>query len=154
LRATVPYAAKPYNKPFSGFAGVDKQRLHYMNENDTLILRDLKNSYRQQLFYYRALGEVVRKIMSRLELSRGDFGTIKGDLTEKQRLLTCIEQERTRTAPQVNRWQEHKQRMVLTDDAREFDAILQETETVIRDFLDGEDQLRKYIESLLRKTAA
>ena len=125
-----------------------------MNENDTLVIRDLKKSYRQQLLYYRELGEIVRKIMSRLVLSRGDFGAIKDDLFEKQRLLTCIEQERMRTAPQVNRWQEYKQRMASNNDAREFDTILQETETVIRDFLDGEDQLRKYIESLLRKTAA
>jgi hypothetical protein len=125
-----------------------------MNENDTLVICDLKNSYRQQLSYYRALGEIGRKIMSRLVLSRGDFGAIKDDLFEKKRILACIEDERIRTAPQVNRWQEYKRRMVLSDDAREFDAILQETETVIRDFLDGEDQLKKYIESLIRKTAA
>jgi hypothetical protein len=125
-----------------------------MNDNDTLVIRSLKDSYRRQLLYYKALGDIVRKIMTRLVLSRGDFGLIKVELAEKQRLLGCIEGERAKTAPQLQRWREYKQRMESDADAREFDEILREIETIIRDFLDGEDQLKKYIEGIIRKTAS
>ena len=125
-----------------------------MNDNDTLLIRELSDSFRMQLDYYKALSGIVRKIMTRLVLSRGNFGVIGPDLAEKQRLLVCIEGERSRTAHQVQSWQERKKGFASTPDAIELDTVLQETERVIRDFLDGEDQLRKYIEGLLRKSAS
>ncbi|MBN1129365.1 MAG: hypothetical protein JXA71_10280 [Chitinispirillaceae bacterium] len=125
-----------------------------MNENDTLIIRELKDSYDQQLRYYRALTDTVRNIMGRLVLSRGDFGSVTTGLTEKRRLLTCIEEERTRTAGHVRFWQERKEQFSGTAVAQEFDGVLRETENNIRDFLDAEEQLKHYIEGILRKATS
>jgi hypothetical protein len=125
-----------------------------MNANDTLIIRELKESYGTQLRYYSALADTVGRIISRLVLSRGDFGSIKTDLSEKVRLLECIEQERTRTAGHVRLWQERKEQIATRSDARDLDDVLQETQKVIRNFLDGEEQLKQYIEGILRKAVS
>jgi hypothetical protein len=125
-----------------------------MNENDTLIIRELKDSYLQQLLYYTVLTETVRTILGRLVLSRGDFGSVSTGLAEKRRLLNSIEEERTRTAGHVRLWQECKDRFSGTVAAQEFDGVLQKTEKKIRDFLDAEEQLKNYIESILRKATS
>ncbi|MBN2036974.1 MAG: hypothetical protein JW768_09560 [Chitinispirillaceae bacterium] len=130
---------------------VPQERLHQMDENGTLIIRELKESFLRQLCYYRDLCGIVQKIVGDLILSRGDAGSIKEDLERKRELLARIELERAGIAGQVGAWQECKGELGASADAQELDGVLQETEKVIRNFLDGEAQLKKYLERVLSK---
>jgi len=124
-----------------------------MAENEPDTIQELCDSYRLQLGFYRALSETVQKILSRLILSRGDLSALRNDFTEKQRLLEQIEAERMKTAPQVKRWMETKAKNGESEAAQELDGILRETEKTIKNFLDGEDQLKKHLERLMQKKA-
>jgi hypothetical protein len=116
-----------------------------------MLVRELRDSYRRQLAFYGALGETGRKILSRLVLSRGDFSGVKADFAEKQRLLECIEAERFKTNGQVKEWQERKAFVAGFEEARELDGVLREIEGSIRKFLDGEEQLKRYLERAMQK---
>jgi hypothetical protein len=122
-----------------------------MNENGTLIIRELKESFCRQLCYYRDLRDIVQKLVSDLILSRVDVGGIKEDLERKRELLACIERERASIADHVGIWQERKGNLGASADAQELDGVLRETEKMIRNFLDGEAQLKKYFEHVLSK---
>lgn len=124
-----------------------------MTENETAVIRELCDSYRLQLGFYNALGETVHRILSRLILSRGDLSALKTDFAEKQQYLRQIESERLKTAHQVKLWQEIKSHREGTKEALELDGVLRETEATIKKFLDGEDQLKKHLERLMRKKA-
>jgi hypothetical protein len=122
-----------------------------MTDNDTMVIRELKDSYCRQLDCYRALGETVNKILSRLVLTRGDFSSVKVEFAEKQRLLGCIESERAGATGRVREWQERKSAMAGRDEAKELDGVLRQIETAIRKFLEGEEQLKRYLEGIMKK---
>jgi hypothetical protein len=122
-----------------------------MNENDTILIRELSDSYRHQLGFYTTLGETVHRILSRLILSRGDFSGVKGDFAEKQRLLECIDSERGKTSGSIKVWQERKSFIADHEAAKELDRVLREIESAIKKFLDGEEQLKRYLEQMIRK---
>lgn len=122
-----------------------------MEENITVMISELCDSYRIQLGFYNALSETVQKILSKLILSRGDLSAFKSDFAEKKRFLDHIEAERIKTAGQVKAWQNAKTIHGETPEARELDGILSETENAIRKFLDGEEQLKKHLERILQK---
>jgi hypothetical protein len=56
-------------------------------------------------------------------------------------------------APNVRAWQEQKGAVAGRPDARELDGVLREIEHAIKKFLEGEDQLKRYLERLVRKDA-
>jgi hypothetical protein len=122
-----------------------------MVENETIIIRELCDSYRLQLGFYKGLSKTVQRILSKLILSRGDLSALKNDFAEKKHFLDLIEAERLKTAPQVKIWQETKSQSKKNKEALELDGILNETETTIKTFLDGEEQLKKHLERILRK---
>lgn len=122
-----------------------------MEENTTAVINELCDSYRIQLGFYKALSETVQKILSKLILSRGDLSALKTDFAEKKRFLDQIEAERIKTAGQVKAWQDVKAIHGETSEAKELDGILRETENTIKRFLDGEEQLKKYLERILQK---
>ena len=127
--------------------------LKYMNENDTMLVRGLRDSFLLQLRYYSALNDTVQKILGKLILSRGDFSGLKAEFIEKQRLLGCLDLERTKTIGPTRMWQERKMQLAGQQDAKELDAILEKTGRMIEKFLDGEEQLKKYLEGIIKKGA-
>ncbi|MCU0608952.1 MAG: hypothetical protein MUF22_04195 [Chitinispirillaceae bacterium] len=121
---------------------------------DTMLLEDLRDSFRLQRGWYAELGALVDRILSRLILSRGDFAGVRNEFAEKQRLLECIEKERARTSGPVSIWQEQKTRFAASSAAGELDRELEQTGAVIRKFLDGEEQLKRYLERMMTKAPA
>jgi hypothetical protein len=123
--------------------------LKCMNENNTVMIQELCDSFRIQLGFYSALNDTAQRILSKLILSRGDLSGLKNDFADKKRFLDQIEGERQKTAGQVKVWQDTKALHGETVEARELDGILRETEKTIRTFLDGEEQLKKHLERIL-----
>jgi tRNA C32,U32 (ribose-2'-O)-methylase TrmJ len=122
-----------------------------VNDNDTILIRELKNSYTMQLGWYRELGMLVQKILGKLILSRGDISGLVSGLEKKQKILAFIENERNRTSDRVKQWQERKKYVTNEDEVQELNSILTDVEKVIKAFLNEEDQLKKYIERLIEK---
>lgn len=122
-----------------------------MNDNDTILIQELKKSYGMQLGWYRELGLLVQKILGKLILSRGDISGLVSGLEKKQKILSCIENERNRTSDNVKQWQERKMHVTNEDEVQELNSILTDVENAIKAFLNEEDQLKKYIERLVEK---
>jgi len=122
-----------------------------MDDNDTILIRELKNSYVMQLDWYRELGMVVQKILGKLILSRGDISGLVSGLEKKQKILAFIENERNRVSDYVKQWQERKKCVANEDEVQELNLLLTDVEKAIKAFLNEEDQLKKYIERLLEK---
>lgn len=120
-----------------------------MDDNDTILMRDLTVSYQSQLARYRSLRDVVRQLMSKLILSRGDLSGMIASLEKKQQLLKDIESERDRTAPLVAHWETRKTLVSPGSGGELLNTVLQQIADTIREFLDEEDQLRKYIERII-----
>jgi hypothetical protein len=124
-----------------------------MNENDTMLVKELSDSYRLQRDCYTALGDRVNKIVGHLVLSRGDLSSVKDDFSEKRRLLNCIDKERARSGGRIAEWQERKKGLADCREARELDGVLKETEVAIKKFLEGETQLERYLGRMVHKDA-
>ncbi len=121
-----------------------------MDENDTILIQELADSFRRQLLWYRELRDLVRKILGRLVLSRGDISGVIAGLEKKKDLLENIQNERSRTSAMVEKWQSRKGLMEVGE-TQALDEVLEQTGTAIREFLDEEEQLKKYIESIVNK---
>ncbi|NLG17663.1 MAG: hypothetical protein GX556_10070 [Fibrobacter sp.] len=121
-----------------------------MDENDTILIQELADSFRRQLQWYRELRDLVRKILGRLVLSRGDISGVIAGLEKKKDLLENIQNERSRTSAMVEKWQSRKGLMEVGE-TQALDEVLEQTGTAIREFLDEEEQLKKYIESIVNK---
>lgn len=122
-----------------------------MNDNDTILVQELKKSYSMQLCWYRELGLLVQKILGKLILSRGDISGLVSGLEKKQKILSSIENERNRTSDYVKHWQERKNYVTNENEVQELNLILTDVENAIKAFLNEEDQLKKYIERLVEK---
>ncbi|MBN1575814.1 MAG: hypothetical protein JW913_04635 [Chitinispirillaceae bacterium] len=124
-----------------------------VNENDTILIQELTDSYRGQLVRYCGLRDATRQLMGRLVLTRGDFSPVKEHLRKKQEMLEAIEQERSRVTDQVTEWQRRKARITRCAETDLFNEVLQEVTDAIQEFLDDEAQLRKYLESVAARFA-
>jgi hypothetical protein len=122
-----------------------------MDENDILLILQLKETFSSQLSWYRDLRDLVRKILSRLVLSRGDVSGVISGLEKKKKLLETIEAERNRTADIVMQWQQRKSNLKSDQSVEDLNVILDQMGTVIREFLDEEEQLKNYLQSIIRK---
>lgn len=120
--------------------------------NDTILIQTLADSYRGQLARYRSLDCIVRQLISRLILSRGDMAQVTSGFREKQTLLDEIEMERTRVADLVARWESRKTAIGHTDSADEFDELLNQVADTIRRFLENEKQLQQYLEGIIARS--
>lgn len=121
------------------------------HDNDTLLMRDLTDSYSGQLERYGALRDITRQLMGKLVLSRGDFSSVTDGLTRKRQLLDAIETERGRIARQVMMWEKRKAAIARCEDSNRLDTVLQRVTDTIKEFLDDETQLRKYLESCIAR---
>jgi hypothetical protein len=122
-------------------------------ENDTILIQALTDSYRGQLIRYCGLRDVARQLMGRLVLSRGDFSQVTEGLHKKQRLLEDIETERKRVAEQVTQWERRKAHIARCTETDLFESVLLQVTNAIREFLDDEAQLRKYLEGSIARSA-
>lgn len=123
-------------------------------ENDTILIQTLTESYRGQLGRYRSLGTVVNQLLSNLVLSRGGLSQVTAGFRKKQQLLEAIEAERGRVAEMVAQWEYIKNGVGHTDAADELDTVLQQVSDAIRNFLDNETQLQRYLEGIIARSGS
>jgi hypothetical protein len=122
-------------------------------ENDTILIQTLSESFRGQLKRYIGLRDVVRQLLSRIVLSRGDLSQISDGLQKKKELLEAIEAERQQIAEKVEEWQSRKNSISRSEDTDQLEHILEQVTDAIREFLSEEEQLRKYIEGIISTSA-
>jgi hypothetical protein len=122
-----------------------------MTENDKIIIRELINSYSSQLTGYRDLCDYVRKLLSRLILSRGDISVLMSGLEKKKKLMEKIDTERQNCVANVQTWQILKTRHAQNEDVLELNNLLEKTSGQIKDFLEEEEKLKKYVEGIIAK---
>ena len=112
----------------------------------TILVEGLIQSFSIQVELYKKLKVVVQKVLGQIAISRGDFSSVMGLFEEKQKLLEKIEKERERSKKSVEIWQKEKDSIPDSEQTARLDTILAETEKVIEDFFEIEDQLKKYLE--------
>ncbi len=122
-----------------------------MNEHDIILIQELTESYRLQFIWYTELRELVRKILGRLILSRGDMSELLSGLEKKQKILKSIEDERKKSYDSVQNWQIIKSQIEPNATTKVFDELLQNTSVAIKEFLDEEEKLKKYLEGIIKK---
>jgi hypothetical protein len=111
-------------------------------------ISELTGSYSLQAGLYRKLNDCVQKMYSRLVLSRGDLPQVMGMLEEKQRLINAISSERERVREIAELWSMEKTSIPESSETRRLKSVLEETETAIKEFLDIEQQLERYLSRL------
>ncbi len=112
----------------------------------SILVEGLIQSFSCQVELYKKLIVIVQKVLGQIAISRGDFSSVMGLFEEKQKLLEKIEKERDRSKKSVEIWQKEKDRIPDSEQTARLDTILAEAEKVIKDFLEIEDQLKKYLE--------
>jgi hypothetical protein len=116
----------------------------FMTESDLISL--LSISFAKQLAWYCELSELVQKTLGQLVLSRGDVTLVMENFTHKQKVLDLIVEERGRIGGTVDLWQHHKKEIKAGPASDGLDALLKKTAAAISEFLDGEEQLKRYLE--------
>lgn len=126
-------------------------KLKTMQVNDKILIKELITVFSSQLTHYRELRDLVRKILSRVILSRGDITGVIAGLEKKKKLLDQIEAERLNSSELIAKWQERKSCFEKDGSVAALNSVLDQTESTIREFLDEEEQLKKYIENIIKK---
>jgi hypothetical protein len=116
---------------------------------DASLVSILTESFARQGEWYRQLRANVQKTLSKMVLSRGDPSSVMANFAEKQKLLESIAHERERIKDQISLWQERKTRIAVSAGTEDLNRILLETEGIIREFLDSEEQIRKYLQHMM-----
>lgn len=122
-----------------------------MNEHDMILIQVLTASYKKQFVWYIDLRDLVRKILSRLILSRGNMSELMIGLGKKKKLLESIESERSRVNESVLRWQEIKKKIAVCEETTTLNEVLETTSIAIKEFLDEEEKLKRYLEGIVKK---
>jgi hypothetical protein len=118
---------------------------------DAEMLDALIISYKKQLLSYKDMAAIVQKTLSQVVLSRGDIASVMANMTEKQKHLDRIVKERDSINTFVKDWQKRKQAIGINQKTIELDDLLSQIQTAIRTFLESEEQLKKYLEHVVRK---
>jgi hypothetical protein len=119
--------------------------------DDSTLISALQESYNRQLSLYQSLASLVQKTLSQVVLTRGDVSGLMGNFAQKKGLLESILKERAETEPLVRSWQERKAMVPQSDQTARLDSLLSKTQSVIREFLEGEEQLKKYLEHVVKR---
>ena len=118
--------------------------------DDALIISQLTESYLRQVAWYRDLSALVQKTLSQLVLSRGNVAGVMANFEKKQSIFSQIAAERLRISDLAAQWQVRKGSVSPCADADALNELLGTAQTTIREFLDAEDQLKKYLEHIAR----
>jgi predicted GTPase len=119
--------------------------------DDTTLISSLQESYKRQISLYQSLASLVQKTLSQIILTRGDVSGLMGNFAQKKDLLDSILKERAETEPLVAMWQKRKADVPLNAQTVQLDSLLQKTQSVIQEFLEGEEQLKKCLEHVVKK---
>lgn len=122
-----------------------------MQANDKILIQQLTAVLTGQLGHYREMRDLVRKMLSRVILSRGDLSGVISCLEKKKKLLDTIESERQESSVLFVQWQNRKDSIKEDAAVAAMNSILDQTEITIREFLDEEEQLKRYIEKKITK---
>jgi len=125
--------------------------LKTMQANDKILIQQLTAVLTGQLEHYREMRDLVRKMLSRVILSRGDLSGVIPCLEKKKTLLDTIESERQQSSDLFVQWQNRKASIREDAAVTVLNSILDQTEVTIREFLDEEEQLKRYIEKNITK---
>lgn len=87
-------------------------------------------------------------------LTRGDVTGLKTSFEKKQTVLDDIVKERTCSEEHVKLWQVRKNQIAQSAQSKELDSVLHQTQIAIGEFLEGEEQLKKYLEHVVKKGMA
>ena len=126
-------------------------KLKTMQANDKILIQRLTAVLTGQLEHYREMRDLVRKMLSRVVLSRGDISGVIPCLEKKKRLFDVIESDRQECSDLFAQWQNRKGSIKEDALVAQMNSILDQTEITIREFLDEEEQLKKYIEKNITK---
>jgi hypothetical protein len=119
--------------------------------DDTTLIFSLQESYKRQISLYQSLASLVQKTLSQIILTRGDVSGLMGNFAQKKNLLDSILKERAESEPLVAMWQKRKADVPLNAQTTQLDSLLQKTQSVIQEFLEGEEQLKKCLEHVVKK---
>ncbi len=118
------------------------------------LLAALTDSYLRQLQLYRELSQLVQKALSQLVLSRGDAATIMAGVVQKGKIIDMLMEERKRIKTASVFYQSHKYRIPASPSREALADLLEKTEKAIKEFLEGEDQLKRYLKQVIEKSRA
>lgn len=125
--------------------------LHMTSYNDKILIQTLTGSFRRQLDIYTRLRDIVRQLLSKLVLSRGDLSGVSGSFQRKKELVDKIENERNSISDHIDQWQKRKNDIERTDDVEQLEEVLRKVTDTVQEFLKDEDQLRTYIEGVISR---
>jgi hypothetical protein len=117
--------------------------------DDLSCIRLLTASFSKQLAWYEELSRIARKTLSQLVLSRGDMTTVMATVVRKNKIVEMIEEEREKVRETADYYRTRKGRMSAPK--TDLDHLLATLESAIKAFLDGEDQLQRYLECMMEK---
>jgi hypothetical protein len=115
-------------------------------------LTKLSNSFSQQLRWYEELTKIDQTTLSQLVLSRGDMRPLLASIRQKRLIVDMIERERAAIKDAAEFYEKNKVRTELSPQTAEFERILSKSESVMKEFLEGENQLKRYVEFMMGKT--
>jgi hypothetical protein len=119
--------------------------------DDTTLISELSVSFTRQLQLYGELKKLVDSTFGKLVLSRGDVSRIVPAMERKNALVSTIVTERQRVQPRIVEWQERKASTTDSPGRRALDEVLERTERAIKEFLQSEDQMKRYLEHIVSK---
>ena len=119
--------------------------------DDKNLIERLINSFTKQYSWYKDLGAIGQKILSRLVLTRGDITGIMPFFEKKKTILKDIDDERIMMSDNIQLWQQRKALIGDNPEVKKLTAVFENMEKAIKDFLDAEDQLRRYLEKEMKK---
>jgi hypothetical protein len=114
--------------------------------NDSDLVSILSASYSKQLAWYEELSRIVQKTLSQIILSRGDIAVITKSILQKQKIIDLIGEERDAIKESVELFKHRKAQLTISGLTNNLDLLLAESESAIKEFLEGEDQLKRYLE--------
>jgi hypothetical protein len=113
----------------------------------------LSESFSRQLLWYEELTRIDRKALSQLVLSRGDMTPFLASMNQKRSIIEKIERERELIRNGADYYRENKETIPSSASKDGLERVLARSESAIKEFLDGENQMKRYLEFMMEKTA-
>jgi hypothetical protein len=120
--------------------------------DDFTCISQLTASFAKQLAWYGELSRIAQKVLSQLVLSRGDAAAVMAGFLQKRAIVDMIAQERGQIREIADFYQKRKEGMKPSALKNDLDLLLAKSEAAIREFLDGEDQLKRRLEFMMDKS--
>ena len=123
-----------------------------MNGETSSAITILSNSFSKQLRWYEELAQIDGKTLSQLVLSRGDMAPLMASIRQKRSIIDLIERERSAIKDIAGFYSKNKAAMAPSPQKDDLERILAASESAMREFLEGENQLKRYLEFMMGKT--